>query len=167
MQDNYQEFFIHNLRRITICRRWQISSCKYQVRYSQADLICLLSENMDIGNNVSWFVYRQETWLGNNVSWFVHLHKTWLGNNVSWFVHLQETWLGNNVSWFVNLIKETWLGSNVSKLTYLRKTFNTISKAFLTNMFSRIPKVMCHIVNPTDGRWEESFSCIRQFSNSN
>ncbi len=59
-------------------------------------------EKLCPGNNVSWFVHLQETWLGNNVSWFVHLHETWLGN-MSWFVHPWKTWLGNNVSWFVHL----------------------------------------------------------------
>jgi hypothetical protein len=47
-------------------------------------LVCPSSRNMAIGNNISWFVHLQETWLGNiNVSWFVRLQETWLGNNVS------------------------------------------------------------------------------------
>ena len=73
-----------------------------------------------LGNNVSWFVHLQETWLGNNVSWFVHLLETWLGNNVSWFMHLQETWLGNNVYWFVHL-QETWLETMFPGLSTFRK----------------------------------------------
>jgi hypothetical protein len=84
----------------------------------QCFLLCSPSENMAIGNNVSWFVHLQKIWQGNNISWFVHLQKIWLGNNVSWFAHLQKIWLGNNVSWFAHLQK-TWLGNNVSATIFL------------------------------------------------
>ena len=64
----------------------------------QCFLVCPSLGNIDIGNNVSWFVHPWETWLGNNVSWFVHLWETWLGNNVSWFVHLWERFALNLIN---------------------------------------------------------------------
>jgi hypothetical protein len=108
----------------------------------QCFLLCSPSENMAIGNNVSWFVHLQKIWQGNNVSWFVHLQKIWLGNNVSWFAHLQIIWLGNNVSWFAHLQK-IWLGNNVSWFAHLQKTWlgNDVS-ATIFLIYSR--SILCY-----------------------
>ena len=74
-----------------------IISKNYKLEISQTRNVCLHSGNIAKKQHFLVRLPSGNRRLGNNVSWFVHLQKTWLGNIVFWFAHLQKTLLGNNV----------------------------------------------------------------------